>query len=87
MELADANQIASLLSEPLRHSAGHRRPAKHAEREPVYISKQARRGCGCGRCRFCLENARWERIYRQKFADPDYYTRVPVRCESPLNRF
>ena len=38
----------------------------------------------CAICAFCLENARWDRIFREKFADPDYYKAVPVRFSSPL---
>jgi hypothetical protein len=31
------------------------------------------RRCTCGTCKQCLENARWERIFNEKFGDPDYY--------------
>jgi hypothetical protein len=31
-----------------------------------------------------MENARWERIFEEKFADPDYYTRHGVQHSSPL---
>ena len=40
--------------------------------------------CRCGRCDECMENARWERIFTQKFADPSYYTGPVVRAASPL---
>jgi len=36
----------------------------------------------CGRC---LENARWERIYQEKFVDPDYYVQTSSRRSSPLS--
>jgi hypothetical protein len=42
------------------------------------IGRHRGRRCACGTCTTCIENARWERIFREKFADPDYYTR-PVR--------
>jgi hypothetical protein len=29
--------------------------------------------CRCGQCRMCADNARWERVFQEKFADPDYY--------------
>jgi hypothetical protein len=32
-----------------------------------------RKCCKCGRCRRCLDNARWDRIFSEKFADPGYY--------------
>ena len=52
----------------------------------VLIRRKApeRRKCACGHCRQCLDNARWERIFAEKFADPEYYTRRHVRCSSPL---
>jgi hypothetical protein len=42
------------------------------------------RHCECGQCALCLENARWERIFRQKFADPEYYEPRLVCQSSPL---
>jgi hypothetical protein len=33
--------------------------------------------CKCGQCRPCLDNARWERIFNEKFSDPDYYSYRP----------
>jgi hypothetical protein len=52
--------------------------------------KQGERGgnsrpsdCRCGKCPVCVENARWERIFNEKFADPQYYVRPPDRS-SPL---
>jgi hypothetical protein len=36
-------------------------------------------------CPTCEENARWERIFQTKFADPSYYTRPILRHDSPLN--
>jgi len=41
--------------------------------------------CGCGKCFRCLDDAKWERIFREKFVDANYYsTRMPKAC-SPLN--
>jgi hypothetical protein len=31
--------------------------------------------CHCGHCQKCVSDARWERIYREKFEDPAYYSR------------
>jgi hypothetical protein len=39
----------------------------------------------CGRCWRCLDNARWERIFNEKFADPDYYTATATRNGSSLS--
>jgi hypothetical protein len=38
----------------------------------------------CGRCRQCLDEARWERIFREKFADPTYYEEHLIKYTSPL---
>ena len=37
------------------------------------------RRCVCGRCVACLENARWERIFQEKFGqqERDYYAAAP----------
>jgi hypothetical protein len=29
--------------------------------------------CDCGKCKSCVENAQWDRIFNEKFADPNYY--------------
>ena len=49
------------------------------------VSKAKSRRCNCGKCAPCIDNARWERIFNEKFADPSYYTRDRFRCSSPLN--
>ena len=38
---------------------------------------------GCT-CRTCQDNARWERIFREKFADPNYYSDPITRNGSSL---
>jgi len=38
----------------------------------------------CGKCWTCLDNAKWDRVYREKFADPDYYTSRLTRNGSSL---
>lgn len=43
-----------------------------------------RQHCQCGHCRWCLDNARWERIFNEKFADPTYYGTLNVRHSSTL---
>jgi hypothetical protein len=47
--------------------------------------KQRVRMCKCGTCLWCRENERWERIFQEKFADPNYYLRSAIRYDSPLN--
>jgi hypothetical protein len=46
--------------------------------------KQRRMRCKCGQCSQCLDDARWERIFAEKFLDPDYYTRSATPMASPL---
>lgn len=42
------------------------------------------RRCNCGACATCQDNARWERIFAEKFEDPYYYSDLPLRHASPL---
>jgi hypothetical protein len=46
-----------------------------------------RRLCRCGICKACRENARWERIYNEKFADLGYYNGLRLSNRSPLASF
>ena len=49
-------------------------------------SRRASGRCRCGQCRTCQENARWERIFQEKFANSDYYHHdIRVRYASPLS--
>jgi hypothetical protein len=50
-------------------------------------SRRKRRVCQCGNCSTCKDNARWERIFQEKFADPEYYLQpLHIRYSSPLSR-
>jgi hypothetical protein len=40
--------------------------------------------CHCGACPRCQEEARWERIFKERFADPDYYKDRPARFGSSM---
>jgi hypothetical protein len=67
-------------------------PAKNkAMREIEELASRPRRAprrrCKCGECRNCQDDARWERIFQEKFADPYYYKREVVRFDSPLSSF
>jgi len=42
------------------------------------------KNCKCGQCKRCLENARWNRVFEEKFADPAYYGPVKIRHTSSL---
>jgi hypothetical protein len=56
-----------------------------ASTEPIYQSKKTRLRCQCGVCQTCQDSARWERIFQEKFADPDYYERRPPHQGSSLS--
>ncbi len=45
---------------------------------------RARRRCQCGTCAACLDDDKWERIFKEKFQDPDYYKPRPTRGGSSL---
>jgi hypothetical protein len=42
--------------------------------------------CACGQCARCLDNARWNKVFEEKFADPSYYAGLSVRRQSSLAR-
>jgi len=59
----------------------------HTERSPRYRIRKTlstamidqpdlpKQRCRCGNCTTCQDAARWERVFQEKFADPDYYSR------------
>ncbi len=83
MELASPESIRALISDfensqPRQHCRGARKSPDRSHKNGP---------CQCGRCAECRENARWERIFAEKFADPDYYTRCVAPITSPLASF
>lgn len=83
MELSDPELLSSLLLEDQRprRSSNHRGSPQGPK--TMTRSSPARR-CRCGTCPRCIDNARWDRIFRQKFADPNYYEPKPVAFGSTL---
>jgi hypothetical protein len=78
MPLAIAEPAASIPPTD-RASASGRAPAVAG------LSRvQRRQYCQCGNCKWCLDNARWERVFNEKFLDPMYYGRLTVRHNSTL---
>jgi hypothetical protein len=53
-------------------------------RAPHSSSGRSRKHCKCGHCRWCLDNARWDRIFAERFDDPTYYGVLRVRHDSSL---
>jgi len=81
MEISDPKLIKSLLAEarkPRRNQA-----LKQDELYEAPTRKSMRRNCRCGRCPSCMTNMRWERIFQEKFADPEYNNR-PLKGGSSL---
>jgi hypothetical protein len=40
--------------------------------------------CLCRRCDTCIENARWDRIFREELADPSCYSRHQAGNSLPM---
>lgn len=80
VELSDSKEIAALL-------AAQPQPARPATPSRPRISTRSsrRHRCQCGACPACQENARWDKIFNEKFADPNYYKAQPVRHTSSLS--
>ena len=70
-------ETIELLLDPGRRTACSRRPGRETAdgAPPAARPAKGQRQCRCGRCARCLDNARWEQIFQEKFADPDYYNR------------
>ena len=82
VELASPESILALTRE-----VGTPTPAllHHGTQDVARLpSKDRRIRCKCGRCRQCLDNARWERIVAEKFADPNYYNHLVTHMASPM---
>jgi hypothetical protein len=85
MELASTELIHGLIE-----GAGTPAPARvrrRAQAAAPPTSRDRKVRCKCGLCRQCLDDARWDRIFAEKFADPDYYTRPLSFFGSPLTSF
>jgi len=85
MELADPRTVAALLETHGRISRG--RPGRKKQCSPIRASMppcpKVKR-CHCGACARCHEEARWERIFNERFADPDYYKERPMPFGSSM---
>jgi hypothetical protein len=84
VELADFAAIAQI-TESLPASKPVRRGRSERMEAPVRRTRSRR--CTCGKCRTCIDNARWESVFQQKFADPFYYSLRHPKQGSSLNDF
>ena len=82
MELASPDAIRGLMQGCGNLTRARRR--RDAPDAAQRASKGRRIRCKCGLCGQCLDDARWERIFAEKFADPNYYTRRRMHIASPL---
>jgi hypothetical protein len=86
MELADPRLIEELLATHARISGA--RQARKKRSAPLAAGMSARcpkvKRCHCGSCPRCMEEARWERIFNERFADPDYYKQRSTHFGSSL---
>jgi len=80
VELSDSKEIAALLA---AHPQAQRPPTPARARISTRSSRRHR--CHCGVCPACAENARWDKIFNEKFADPNYYKAQPIRHVSSLS--
>lgn len=78
MELTDERIILEMLD-------GSRPKRRCAPQIPQIEPASKVVHCDCGKCPRCRDNARWERIYREKFADADYYADRPLCRGSSLS--
>jgi hypothetical protein len=78
MNLADKSTILEIQSLRTSRRRGQDGNIKSC---PGYRQKQR---CSCGHCSVCCDNERWERIFNEKFADPDYYKERPLQQGSSL---
>ena len=88
MELADPRMIQELMATHAR-IASPRQPRRKRSMPPSAAGLSGAPGpkvkrCRCGVCTRCLEEARWERIFNERFADPDYYKARPTHFGSSL---
>ncbi len=84
MQLSTTQTIEALLASIGQPQRGQRHRVQ--AQVPARITRPNRvphceRGCTC---RTCSDNARWERIFREKFADPNYYSDPITRNGSSL---
>jgi len=78
---APAHAVRRAVAERSAMGSGPHISVEEKGRRP---SRQGRQYCTCGQCTWCLDNARWDRIFNEKFADPGYYGQVTIRHNSTL---
>jgi len=88
MELADPRMIEELMAAHARFSSVRQVRRTRSTPPPAANAAASRspkvKRCHCGECPRCVEEARWERIFNERFADPEYYKVRPTTFGSSL---
>jgi hypothetical protein len=86
LELSQVNVIEQLLAGSHTTALVTRSQGTSTNAHPIHLPKRLKMcRCRCGVCHTCTEEARWEKVFREKFADPTYYGDRPPRFSSPLS--
>jgi hypothetical protein len=86
LELSHVNVIEQLLAGVLNPATVARSQGTASSAHPIHLPKRLKISrCRCGVCHTCSEEARWDKVFREKFADPTYYGDRPPRFSSPLS--
>ncbi|MGA3237873.1 MAG: hypothetical protein ABSG03_16385 [Bryobacteraceae bacterium] len=86
LELSQVNVIEQLLAGSHSPAIAARSQGTAPGAHPIHLPKRLKMSrCRCGVCRVCTEEARWEKVFKEKFADPTYYGDRPPRFSSPLS--
>jgi hypothetical protein len=82
MELSSPESIRALIA---TFGNPKRVPRRHSVPDATMPARRSGgMRCKCQQCHQCRENARWERIFAEKFADPAYYSNIVIHRASPL---
>ena len=84
MDLCDREVISGLMAECQKARKNVTRRDSPDRSSAVFYPRRKRSMCKCGQCKMCIENARWDRIFNEKFADPNYYAPHPYHFGSSL---
>jgi hypothetical protein len=85
MELADPRLLEELLAAHAKISRGRQAQKKQPMLAKVSLTRCPKvKRCRCGQCPRCRDEARWDRIFNERFADPDYYKERPMHFGSSM---
>ncbi|HEY2015819.1 MAG TPA: hypothetical protein VGH38_20090 [Bryobacteraceae bacterium] len=82
MELSDTKMLEALSVANTGHQARHVAAPNRARVQGKRLA--ACKSGKCGQCPTCLDHTRWERIFREKFENPDYCTARATYQQSSL---